>query len=226
MKRLWIIIALGLILLTSCLQQSQTSNSKAKQNSSINGSNNQTGVNTPTPSILKPTKTSPPTVRGCVVNATALFIRSGPGKSFSSVGNYNGGDCAIIKGRNSDDTWVMTDKGWVSAYYMDIEGELTELPITAASTPASSINITIKTIAPTPRTSPTRKAEPPPTKVPKPSPTKAPKCPDRDPSYPDVCIPSPPPDLDCADIPYRRFRVLPPDPHRFDGDHDGIGCER
>ncbi len=47
-----------------------------------------------------------------------------------------------------------------------------------------------------------------------------------DPSYPDVCIPSPPPDLDCADIPYRRFRVLPPDPHRFDGDKDGIGCER
>ena len=46
-----------------------------------------------------------------------------------------------------------------------------------------------------------------------------------DPSYPDVCIAPPPPDLDCKDIPYRRFRVLPPDPHRFDGDHDGIGCE-
>jgi Protein of unknown function (DUF1524) len=47
-----------------------------------------------------------------------------------------------------------------------------------------------------------------------------------DPSYPTVCIPSPPPDLDCGDIPYRRFTVLPPDPHRFDGtDNDGIGCE-
>jgi hypothetical protein len=34
-----------------------------------------------------------------------------------------------------------------------------------------------------------------------------------------------PPDLDCADIPHRRFRVLPPDPHGFDGDKDGIGCE-
>lgn len=47
-----------------------------------------------------------------------------------------------------------------------------------------------------------------------------------DPAYPDVCIPPSPPDLDCADIPYRRFRVLPPDPHRFDGGGDGIGCER
>jgi micrococcal nuclease len=46
-----------------------------------------------------------------------------------------------------------------------------------------------------------------------------------DSSYPTVCIPPPPPDLDCKDIPYRRFRVLPPDPHHFDGDHDGIGCE-
>lgn len=47
-----------------------------------------------------------------------------------------------------------------------------------------------------------------------------------DSAYPDVCIPSPPPDLDCADIPYRRFRVLSPDPHRFDRDGDGVGCER
>lgn len=46
-----------------------------------------------------------------------------------------------------------------------------------------------------------------------------------DDAYPDVCIPSPPPDLDCPDIEYRRFKVLPPDPHRFDGDKDGIGCE-
>lgn len=46
-----------------------------------------------------------------------------------------------------------------------------------------------------------------------------------DPSYPDVCIPPPPPDLDCDEIPYRNFRVLPPDPHHFDRDKDGIGCE-
>lgn len=62
----------------------------------------------------------------------------------------------------------------------------------------------------------------PPTSVP-PTPTKENRC---DSSYPDVCIPPYPPDLDCGDIPYRNFRVLPPDPHRFDGDKDGIGCER
>jgi PKD repeat protein len=45
-----------------------------------------------------------------------------------------------------------------------------------------------------------------------------------DPSYPGLCIPPPPPDLDCDNISARNFRVLPPDQHRFDDDNDGIGC--
>ncbi len=47
-----------------------------------------------------------------------------------------------------------------------------------------------------------------------------------EPSYPDVCIPPSPPDLDCGDVAYGGFTVYPPDPHRFDGDYDGVGCER
>ena len=46
-----------------------------------------------------------------------------------------------------------------------------------------------------------------------------------DPSYPTVCIPKYPPDLDCGEIPFRRFQVTGADPHGFDGDNDGIGCE-
>jgi hypothetical protein len=44
-------------------------------------------------------------------------------------------------------------------------------------------------------------------------------------SYPGRCIPSPPPDLDCNDISFGNFKVVGSDPHRFDGDKDGIGCE-
>jgi len=48
-------------------------------------------------------------------------------------------------------------------------------------------------------------------------------------SYPDFCIPPPPPDLDCPDIDRKAFTVRhdvqDPDPHRFDGDRDGVGCE-
>lgn len=46
-----------------------------------------------------------------------------------------------------------------------------------------------------------------------------------DPSYPDFCIPPPPPDLDCPDISRTDFRVVGDDPHGFDGDDDGVGCE-
>ncbi len=46
-----------------------------------------------------------------------------------------------------------------------------------------------------------------------------------DPSYPSVCIPPYPPDLDCGDVPYTNFTVTGSDPHGFDGDNDGVGCE-
>ncbi|MCX7623289.1 MAG: thermonuclease family protein [Thermomicrobium sp.] len=58
-----------------------------------------------------------------------------------------------------------------------------------------------------------------------PAPPPSPSSAGCDPSYPDICVPPPPPDLDCRDIPVRRFRVLPTDPHWFDTDRDGVGCE-
>jgi hypothetical protein len=45
------------------------------------------------------------------------------------------------------------------------------------------------------------------------------------PSYPDTCIPPPPPDLNCDAVDDTNFEVVGSDPHGFDGDNDGIGCE-
>ena len=59
--------------------------------------------------------------------------------------------------------------------------------------------------------------------TPKPAPTG--KC---DPNYAGGCVPPPPPDLDCADIRAMGIapvRVVGSDPHRLDGDRDGLGCE-
>ena len=53
----------------------------------------------------------------------------------------------------------------------------------------------------------------------------APPPPECDPSYPDFCIPPPPPDLDCADVSGSNFTVVGKDPHGFDGNDDGVGCE-
>ena len=46
-----------------------------------------------------------------------------------------------------------------------------------------------------------------------------------DDSYPDFCIRSPPPDLDCGGMSHKNFKVVGSDPHRLDGDNDGKGCE-
>ena len=69
------------------------------------------------------------------------------------------------------------------------------------------------------------------TSVPPPVPTEPPP-PNCDPSYPDVCIPVGAADYDCAggtgngpNYIQGPIRVLPPDPHSFDGDGDGVGCE-
>jgi micrococcal nuclease len=48
-------------------------------------------------------------------------------------------------------------------------------------------------------------------------------------SYPDFCIPPPPPDKNCSDFSQKNFTVrhdVPnPDPHRLDGNKDGKACE-
>lgn len=116
------------------------------------------------------------------------------------------------------------------------------MPATATSPPAPPTAVPTRpappTPAPTPPPAPTATAAPVVSAAPRPAPTatRVPPAPTRTPtpppaqachpSYPTVCIPPPPPDLDCADIPHRNFPVRPPDPHRFDGDKDGIGCEQ
>ena len=88
------------------------------------------------------------------------------------------------------------------------------------------INVDVPTQLPTPTSSPTNF----PVTItatatqlaPTATPTWGPEC---EPSYPTICVPPPPPDLNCSDIPHVNFPVLPPDPHNFDSDNDGIGCQ-
>lgn len=81
--------------------------------------------------------------------------------------------------------------------------------------------------------SPTPAPTPPPAAAPNPPPAMiqplVPPAATCEPSYPGICIAIGSADLDCGDIAWRQFAVVwnvpNPDPHRFDGDADGIGCE-
>lgn len=60
---------------------------------------------------------------------------------------------------------------------------------------------------------------------PAPSPAPRPATPSCDPNYSGACIPVVPYDLDCGDVSAVNFGSVGSDPHRFDGDGDGIACE-
>ncbi len=96
----------------------------------------------------------------------------------------------------------------------------------AQQTAAREAEIGLWGAAPTPE--PTAAPTPEPTARPTAKPTKKPSSGNCDPSYPDFCVPPAPPDLDC-DWVYARgesnITVIGNDPHRFDGDNDGLGCE-
>lgn len=49
-----------------------------------------------------------------------------------------------------------------------------------------------------------------------------------DPNYTGTCVPkfSEVGDLDCKDIKAKNFKSVGSDPHRLDGDKDGIACEK
>lgn len=95
--------------------------------------------------------------------------------------------------------------------------------VTARATAAAVTAAVTAEPTPAPTAAPTLSPTPEPAPVITASPTPVP--PSCDPSYPTVCIAPPPPDLNCADVPYKKFQVLEPDPHGFDNDNDGVGCE-
>jgi len=160
------------------------------------------------------TETPFPQVR-VIVNAAN--VRSGPGTNYPKIGQALEGESLSVIAQDELGHWynvVLSDgkEGWIGS--------------TVVEAVSFSDNVQIAETIPPPEATIAEPAQPPQAiNTPQPVATQAPPSANCHPSYPTVCIPPPPPDLDCGDIPYRRFRVLPPDPHGFDRDNDGIGCE-
>lgn len=126
-------------------------------------------------------------------------LRSRPASDSPIRGNVRAGESLVIVDRSEDGAWLQLEDGaWIAAHLIG-NGPANSTRMATPYTPRP-----IPTRTPPPRMQPTRNCHP---------------------SYPTVCIPPPPPDLDCPNIRERRFPVVGSDPHRFDGDGDGIGCE-
>lgn len=140
-------------------------------------------------------------------------LRAGPGTEFEIAGNVAAGEPIEVLYKNPAGDWYQLGNGaWIAAFL--VSGVNADLAV-APSLPAVPV------------------VEQPPV-VEAPPVAEQPAVVDNgsdqqcDPSYPDVCIPplSVRGDLNCPDIPqFARFRVLAPDPHGFDKEGDGLGCE-
>lgn len=155
--------------------------------------------NIPTP---KPTATTSVVLEGCSLGMK--FIWSNPGKGMSS--SLSKDECVEIIGRNQNSRWVLIsgagERGWMKVADLEITGDVETLPVKSSETgqPESSNSNTQSS-----------------------SNQGNSNCDKK--SYPTVCIPLHPPDLDCGDISFKNFKVNSPDPHNFDTDNDGVGCE-
>jgi len=160
---------------------------------------------TPKPTAIRMSTATPTPPRPTVVRGANL--RSGPGTEYPVIGGAAAGQVLDVVGRSADGGWIYLSNGaWIAAFL--VNNVPASLPVVTASPPPTPVQDVNRGV-----------------NVPQAAPAVQPagNC---DPSYPTVCIPPPPPDLDCKHIPYRRFTVVGSDPHRFDGDNDGIGCER
>lgn len=153
-----------------------------------------------------------------VLANTTINVRGGPGTDYPAVGSLDAGARADVVGKNSGapsgpDWWMVAlangQVGWVFAELVTTGGDV------------GGVNVVAGYDAP-PAAAPARSQ---PIEVGTPLGANAAPQAQCDPSYPDVCIAPNSPDLNCGDVPHKRFRVLPPDPHGFDTDQDGIGCE-
>jgi endonuclease/exonuclease/phosphatase family metal-dependent hydrolase len=143
-------------------------------------------------------------------------LRGGPGTNYPVVGAAAAGQALAVVGRNAAGDWLqLADGSWIAAFLVDgAPGALGSVAAPPAPPPPEAP----PTSTPAPAAAPTAV---PPANQPA---VRQPQT-NCDPSYPTLCIPVGSSDLDCGDISARRFPVVGSDPHRFDGDHDGVGCE-
>ncbi|MFQ5856560.1 MAG: SH3 domain-containing protein [Anaerolineae bacterium] len=94
--------------------------------------------------VVSPTPTPTTTTGGtlaAVVTAHGLNVRTGPGIEYPRLGAVAGGTKLTLGGRNERGTWVLGQapeaglEGWLSAAYMDIDGDVLALPVTEIGPP-------------------------------------------------------------------------------------------
>jgi hypothetical protein len=65
----------------------------------------------------------------CLESVNSLNLRSGPGIAYRSVAYLLKGSCVTLTARTASAAWVKSDKGWMATYYLQVQGDLNQLPV-------------------------------------------------------------------------------------------------
>jgi hypothetical protein len=68
-------------------------------------------------------------VNACLESVNSLNVRSGPGIAYRSLGYLLKGSCVSLTDRTASAAWVKSDKGWLAAHYLQVTGDLSQLPV-------------------------------------------------------------------------------------------------
>jgi hypothetical protein len=67
-------------------------------------------------------------VNACLESVNSLNVRSGPGIVYRSVGYLLKGSCVTLTARTTSAVWVKSDQGWMAIRYLQVQGDLSQLP--------------------------------------------------------------------------------------------------
>jgi uncharacterized protein YraI len=94
---------------------------------------------TPTESPPTATPAEPASAPEARVTTASLNVRSGPGTAYSRLGQVTNGHTSDVLGRNDDNSWILINysggKGWVSATYAQIEGDIDSVEVVEVAPP-------------------------------------------------------------------------------------------
>ena len=180
--------------------------------------------------------TSPATNSSARVTLAPLMLRSAPAMEAEPILVIPHGGAVTLTREGAENGYVTVDYGGVTGWaYADLLGKTvgTTLPGTPSVAAVTDVSVEPVAVEPAPVSEAPVYVEPVSEALIYEEPVYeepvyeepmaiAGEC---DSSYPELCIPPGSPDLDCPEVGSTNFTVLPPDPHGFDGDGNGVGCE-
>jgi hypothetical protein len=86
---------------------------------------------------------APATARLDTAKTRGLNVRAGPGAGYARLATLAADDVVAVVGRSADGGWLQLTldagaRGWASAYYLLVDGDIDSLPVTAPTTTADT----------------------------------------------------------------------------------------